>query len=117
MKPGDVMSIIFTSGSTGEPKGVMLTHDNIASNLEAVRQLLQLKTTDMILGVLPFFHSFGYTVSMWLPLCTAPGCVYHFNPLDSRTCGARVTTASLKSIKSHCSAPASWTCVVSKTWR
>jgi acyl-[acyl-carrier-protein]-phospholipid O-acyltransferase / long-chain-fatty-acid--[acyl-carrier-protein] ligase len=87
VKPGDVMSIIFTSGSTGEPKGVMLTHDNIASNLEAVRQLLQLKTTDMMLGVLPFFHSFGYTVSMWLPMCSAPGGVYHFNPLDSRTVG------------------------------
>ena len=41
----------------------------------------------MMLGVLPFFHSFGYTVSMWLPLCTAPGGVYHFNPLDSRTVG------------------------------
>lgn len=87
LKPDDVMSIIFTSGSTGEPKGVMLTHDNIASNLEAVRQLLQLKTTDMLLGVLPFFHSFGYTVSMWLPLCTDMGSVYHFNPLDSRTVG------------------------------
>lgn len=87
LKRDDVMSIIFTSGSTGEPKGVMLTHNNIGSNIEAVRQLLHLKSTDMLLGVLPFFHSFGYTVSMWLPLCAEPGGVYHFNPLDSRTVG------------------------------
>ena len=90
LKPDDVMTIIFTSGSTGEPKGVMLSHNNVASNIEAVRHLLHLKPTDMMLGVLPFFHSFGYTVSMWLPLCTDPGGVYHFNPLDSRTVGSLV---------------------------
>jgi len=87
LTPDDVMSIIFTSGSTGDPKGVMLTHDNIASNIEAVRHLLDLRTTDTVLGVLPFFHSFGYTVSMWLPLCAEPAGVYHFNPLDSSTVG------------------------------
>ena len=87
LAPDDVMSIIFTSGSTGDPKGVMLTHDNIASNIEAVRHLLDLRTTDTVLGVLPFFHSFGYTVSMWLPLCVEPAGVYHFNPLDSSTVG------------------------------
>lgn len=87
LKPDDVMSIIFTSGSTGNPKGVMLTHDNIASNIEAVRHLLDLRTTDSVLGVLPFFHSFGYTVSMWLPLCTDTAGVYHFNPLDASTVG------------------------------
>ncbi len=90
LKPDDVMTIIFTSGSTGEPKGVMLSHNNIASNIESVRHLLHLKPTDMMLGVLPFFHSFGYTVSMWLPLCTDPGGVYHFNPLDSRMVGSLV---------------------------
>jgi acyl-[acyl-carrier-protein]-phospholipid O-acyltransferase/long-chain-fatty-acid--[acyl-carrier-protein] ligase len=87
VKPDDVMSIIFTSGSTGDPKGVMLTNDNVASNIEAVRHLLHLRATDSVLGVLPFFHSFGYTVSMWLPLCTEPSGVYHFNPLDASTVG------------------------------
>ena len=59
----------------------------MASNIEAVRHLLHLRPTDSILGVLPFFHSFGYTVSMWLPLCTEPSGVYHFNPLDASTVG------------------------------
>ncbi len=88
--PDDVMSIIFTSGSTGEPKGVMLSQNNIASNLECVRQLLNLTNQDMLLGVLPFFHSFGYTIALWLPLCSDPGGTYHFNPLDARIVGKLV---------------------------
>ncbi|MEY3174298.1 MAG: Bifunctional protein aas [Planctomycetota bacterium] len=87
VRADDLLTIIFTSGSTGEPKGVMLSQNNIASNLDAVNQLLRLRTEDVLLGVLPFFHSFGYTVTMWLPLCTEPAGVYHFNPLDARTVG------------------------------
>ncbi len=87
IRPDDVMSIIFTSGSTGEPKGVMLSQNNIASNVESIRQLLNLNTRDMLLGVLPFFHSFGFTVTMWLPLCADPGAIFHFNPLDARIVG------------------------------
>ena len=48
------------------------------------------ESTDVLLGVLPFFHSFGFTVTMWLPLCADPAAVYHFNPLDSRTVGSLV---------------------------
>jgi acyl-[acyl-carrier-protein]-phospholipid O-acyltransferase / long-chain-fatty-acid--[acyl-carrier-protein] ligase len=88
--PDDLLSIIFTSGSTGEPKGVMLSHNNIASNLESVNQVLHLHSRDMIMGVLPFFHSFGYTVTLWLPLCADPGVVQHFNPLDARIVGKLV---------------------------
>ena len=87
VQPDDMMTIIFTSGSTGEPKGVMLSHDNINSNLDAATELLHLDDRDIILGVLPFFHSFGFTVCMWLPLCMDPGAVYHFNPLDARMVG------------------------------
>ena len=86
-KPDDLMTVIFTSGSTGEPKGVMLSHNNINSNHDAASQMLHLDSNDVILGVLPFFHSFGFTVCMWLPLCMDPGAVYHFNPLDSRMVG------------------------------
>jgi len=88
IKADDPMTVIFTSGSTGEPKGVVLSQHNIASNLDAVNELMRLTTHDVLLGVLPFFHSFGFTITMWLPLCADPGAVYHFNPLDARTVGS-----------------------------
>jgi acyl-[acyl-carrier-protein]-phospholipid O-acyltransferase/long-chain-fatty-acid--[acyl-carrier-protein] ligase len=83
----DTLTIVFTSGSTGEPKGVVLSHANVGSNVQAVDHLLNLKETDSVLGVLPFFHSFGYTASMWLPMCCKVRGVYHFNPLDAKVIG------------------------------
>jgi acyl-[acyl-carrier-protein]-phospholipid O-acyltransferase/long-chain-fatty-acid--[acyl-carrier-protein] ligase len=88
VKPDDPITVIFTSGSTGEPKGVVLSQHNIGSNVDAVNELMRLISSDVLLGVLPFFHSFGFTVTMWLPLCADPGAVYHFNPLDARTVGS-----------------------------
>jgi acyl-[acyl-carrier-protein]-phospholipid O-acyltransferase / long-chain-fatty-acid--[acyl-carrier-protein] ligase len=87
ISPDDLTTIIFTSGSTGEPKGVMLTHKNVGSNISSANQLFQFGTEDVLLGILPFFHSFGYTLMMWLPLTLEPKAVYHFNPLDARTVG------------------------------
>ena len=83
----DLLTIIFTSGSTGEPKGVMLTYHNIRSNVDAIEQMFQLKATDVLLGVLPLFHSFGFTGTMWSVLALEPKGVYHFNPLDARVIG------------------------------
>ena len=87
IQPDELLTIIFTSGSTGEPKGVMLSHDNVGSNIAAVGQVLDIKETDVLLGILPFFHSFGYTVPLWLATCLKPKAVYHFNPLDGRQIG------------------------------
>jgi acyl-[acyl-carrier-protein]-phospholipid O-acyltransferase/long-chain-fatty-acid--[acyl-carrier-protein] ligase len=83
-------TIMFTSGSTGIPKGVMLTHANILANLEAVAQVAQFGSQDRMLGVLPFFHSFGFTVTLWMPLRLGMGAVYHYNPLDARRVGELV---------------------------
>ena len=88
IKADDPFTVIFTSGSTGEPKGVVLSQHNIASNVAAVNELMRLNVSDRLLGVLPFFHSFGFTVTMWLPLSADPSAVYHFNPLDARTVGS-----------------------------
>jgi acyl-[acyl-carrier-protein]-phospholipid O-acyltransferase/long-chain-fatty-acid--[acyl-carrier-protein] ligase len=78
----DLASVIFSSGSTGEPKGVMLTHYNIASNIEQMGQTFMLNSKDTLLGVLPFFHSFGFTVTLWLPAVLGVGVAYHPSPLD-----------------------------------
>ncbi len=85
--PDSIMTIIFTSGSTGEPKGVMLSHRNVGSNIASANQLYQISKNDALLGILPFFHSFGYSLMLWLPLTLDPKGVYHFNPLDGRMVG------------------------------
>ncbi|HIQ20964.1 MAG TPA: MFS transporter [Planctomycetes bacterium] len=84
---GDVLAIIFTSGSTGRPKGVMLTHGNVGSNVDGFQQVLQLSRRDVLLGILPFFHSFGFTVTLWAALVLDPKVVYHFSPLEPRPIG------------------------------
>jgi acyl-[acyl-carrier-protein]-phospholipid O-acyltransferase/long-chain-fatty-acid--[acyl-carrier-protein] ligase len=78
----DLATVIFSSGSTGKPKGVMLTHYNIASNIEQMGQTFMLNRKDTLLGVLPFFHSFGFTVTLWLPGVLGVGVAYHPSPLD-----------------------------------
>lgn len=75
-------TVIFSSGSTGEPKGVMLSHHNILSNLEALRIVFRATRRDNICSALPFFHSLGFTGTLWLPLLSGFAAVYHTNPLD-----------------------------------
>lgn len=88
--PGDVATVIFSSGSTGEPKGVELTHFNVDSNVEAAAQVIQSSRHDRILGILPFFHSFGYMATLWLAVNNGMGVVYHPNPLDAAGVGEMV---------------------------
>src|SRR5580765_3229317 len=90
-KLDDVATIIFSSGSTGNPKGVLLTHFNVASNVDQLNQVFMLHKDDRILGILPFFHSFGFTGTLCLSSAVGIGVVYHPSPLDSRTIGALVS--------------------------
>jgi acyl-[acyl-carrier-protein]-phospholipid O-acyltransferase/long-chain-fatty-acid--[acyl-carrier-protein] ligase len=87
IKPDDLMTIIFTSGSTGDPKGVMLSQRNIGFDVESFNTVVRLTRDDTLVGILPFFHSFGYTVTIWAGLMLDPRVVYHFNPLDARQVG------------------------------
>jgi acyl-[acyl-carrier-protein]-phospholipid O-acyltransferase / long-chain-fatty-acid--[acyl-carrier-protein] ligase len=80
-------TVIFTSGSTGEPKGVMLSQRNILANSWQVEEQVHLKPDEVLLGVLPFFHAFGFTVTIWTALCLGKKVAYHINPLDARTVG------------------------------
>ncbi|WP_374373343.1 acyl-[ACP]--phospholipid O-acyltransferase [Dongia sp.] len=89
-KIDDLCTVMFSSGSTGEPKGVMLSQHNVVSNLEALAQILWAQKSDRIIGVLPFFHSFGFTGTLCLPLVVGLGAVYHPNPLDGKTIGGLV---------------------------
>src|SRR5262249_11687791 len=83
----DAATVIFSSGSTGEPKGVVLTHRNIASNAVSVIQAIQLQHPDRLLGILPFFHSFGYTVTLWTPLQMGASAVYFPDPRAAKDIG------------------------------
>jgi acyl-[acyl-carrier-protein]-phospholipid O-acyltransferase/long-chain-fatty-acid--[acyl-carrier-protein] ligase len=87
IRPEDVLTVIFTSGSTGDPKGVVLTVENVGSQVRAIDTLLHLSAADVALGVLPFFHSYGYTTTLWTPLALEPAVVYHTDPRDAQTVG------------------------------
>ncbi len=86
--PDSLATVVFSSGSTGVPKGVMLSHYNLISDIDAMVQVFWLNSDDRIVGVLPFFHSFGFTVTIWLPLLSGCGAVYHPNPLDAKGTGS-----------------------------
>jgi acyl-[acyl-carrier-protein]-phospholipid O-acyltransferase/long-chain-fatty-acid--[acyl-carrier-protein] ligase len=65
----------------------MLSHYNVLSNVEAMAQLFWIGERDRMVGVLPFFHSFGYTVCLWFPLIAGCGVIYHPNPADAQAIG------------------------------
>ncbi len=91
----DIATIIFSSGSTGDPKGVVLSHYNVASNVEQLNQVFMLGRNDKILGILPFFHSFGFTGTLCLPTTIGLGVVYYPSLLESRATGALVSQYSV----------------------
>jgi acyl-[acyl-carrier-protein]-phospholipid O-acyltransferase/long-chain-fatty-acid--[acyl-carrier-protein] ligase len=83
----ELLTIIYTSGSTGQPKGVMLTNDNIAEVGRGFVGAMCLKETDTILGFLPFFHAFGLMGNFWLPILCGGQGVFHFSPLEPKKVG------------------------------
>lgn len=86
----DIATIIFSSGSTGDPKGVMLSHFSIDSNIEGAMQIFHVDAQDRLLGILPFFHSFGYMLPLWLAMIYGTAVVYLPSPLDVAAVGETV---------------------------
>jgi acyl-[acyl-carrier-protein]-phospholipid O-acyltransferase/long-chain-fatty-acid--[acyl-carrier-protein] ligase len=83
----DVATIIFSSGSEGAPKGIVLTQRNVLSNVEAVLETIPHAADERMMAFLPFFHSFGFTGTLWLMLHSGCGTVYHPTPLEPRAIG------------------------------
>jgi len=82
-EPRDLATIIFSSGTTGTPKGVMLSHSNILSNVESTQAVQAFTTKDSMCAILPLFHAFGYLGLMWWPLLKGISVAYHPNPLQT----------------------------------
>ena len=74
--------LLFTSGSSGAPKGVALTHRNLLANVQQFALMLDLERGDSVLGSLPFFHSFGATVTVLFPMLQPVAVVTYPNPLE-----------------------------------
>lgn len=79
----DTAAILFSSGSEGVPKGVMLSHRNMMSNLKQVSDVLNTEADDVVMGTLPLFHAFGLTVTGLMPLIEGIPLVTHPDPTDA----------------------------------
>lgn len=83
-KENDVLVILFTSGSEKDPKAVQLTHKNIVSNTLSASERFHFTPDDIFLSALPYFHVFGMTVNLWIPLFHGTTVLTYANPLDYR---------------------------------
>ncbi len=79
----DEAVLLFTSGSSGPPKGVPLTHRNVLGNVSQFAVMLDSPEDTLILASLPFFHSFGSTVTLWYPLIEAVQTLTYPSPLEA----------------------------------
>ena len=80
----DTAVILFTSGSEKDPKAVQLSHKNINANIESASKRFNFTGNDTFLSSLPYFHVFGLTVNLWIPLYHGDTILTYANPLDYR---------------------------------
>lgn len=75
-KPDDLVEIVYTSGTTGKPKGVMLTHENILTNVASIQKHIKLSKNDAVLSLLPLSHMLEQTSGLLVPLASGMTIVY-----------------------------------------
>lgn len=83
VKEDDVAGILFTSGTEAAPKGVPLTHKNLLSNQYAGMQCVAFSNEDVLFGILPPFHSFGFSVAGLFPILAGIKVAFSPDPTDS----------------------------------
>jgi long-chain acyl-CoA synthetase len=74
--PDDIASVIYTSGTSGHSKAVMLTHRNLISNVAAIKVLIDIRSDDSFLSVLPLSHTYEFTLGFLLPLVSGSRIIY-----------------------------------------
>lgn len=82
--PDDNAVILFTSGSEKDPKAVQLTHNNLYSNINSAIEHIGFLEEEVVLGILPFFHVYGFNTNLWLPLLNGYPVVTYANPVEYR---------------------------------
>ncbi len=82
--PDDPAVVLFTSGSEGRPKGVVLSHRALLSNIAQIRAVIDFSAEDKFLNALPIFHSFGLTAGALLPVLTGTKLFLYPTPLHYR---------------------------------
>lgn len=85
--PDDPLTVLFSSGSTANPKGIVLSHHNILSNIDGFNVVARPRPDDCLCSVLPFFHSFGFTAGLWFPMTRGLAVAYHHHPLETDAIG------------------------------
>jgi acyl-[acyl-carrier-protein]-phospholipid O-acyltransferase/long-chain-fatty-acid--[acyl-carrier-protein] ligase len=83
VRASEPATVFFSSGSTARPKGVVLSHANVVSNVAALSRAMTLTPDDRLLDALPACHAFGFSVALWAPLCGGASVLLHPNPLDA----------------------------------
>lgn len=82
--PNNPAVVLFTSGSEGKPKGVVLSHRALLSNIAQIRAVIDFSVDDKVLNALPIFHSFGLTAGALLPVLTGANLFLYPTPLHYR---------------------------------
>jgi acyl-[acyl-carrier-protein]-phospholipid O-acyltransferase/long-chain-fatty-acid--[acyl-carrier-protein] ligase len=88
--PARPAAILFTSGTEGEPKGVVLSHQNLLANVAQARAHFDFYSSDVVFNALPMFHCFGLTVGTLLPLMIGVKIVCHPTPLQPKEIVRRI---------------------------